>query len=214
MRRLGLLSVVTPLIWLVMGLWAAPHEAGAATVTVSGTVTYQGSYSGDTLYVAVLDTTQGQDVVFLALKAYSAGSPPLSQPYSLSYDNASAPPEVIVAALLDVDGGGVDTVSGGDIVGWYPGAPTPTGVSSSTSHAGLNFALPRAEVSGTLTLAPGQSWANVVVATDCSGGTFTRPSVQFTSSGAYFMRGIYAGTWCVFAYGFTQIGRASCRERV
>jgi hypothetical protein len=197
MRRFGLLSAAMVLVGVTVA-----SVAHASTVTITGTVSYNGAYSGDTLYVAALDTTQGQDVVFLDLKAYPVGSPPLSQPYSISFDNASAPPEVIVAALLDVDGGGVDSVSGGDILGWYDGHQEPLGVSSSTSHTGVNFALPQAEIEGTLTLAPGQSWANIVVATDCAGGTFTRPSLQLTSSGAYFIRGIYAGSWCVFAFGF------------
>jgi hypothetical protein len=93
--------------------------------------------SGDTLYVAVLDTTQADSVQFQDLKAYAVGSPPIGQSYSLSFDNATAPSEVIVAALLDVDGGGVDTLSTNDILGWYASTGTPTGVSSATSHTGM-----------------------------------------------------------------------------
>jgi hypothetical protein len=190
---------------LVVALAAAAASApgaNASIVTFTGSISYNGAYSGDTLYVAVIDTTQAQDVVFLDLKAYAVGSPPLNQPYSLSFDNATAPAEVIVAALLDVDGGGVDTVGQGDILGWYASAAVPTGVSSATSQSGLDFSLPEAEIEGTVTLAPGQAYAYIIVAQDCGGGGFSRPSVEVTVSGSYAIRGLYAGTWCVFAYGF------------
>ncbi|HYV51124.1 MAG TPA: hypothetical protein VE910_04415, partial [Dongiaceae bacterium] len=140
---------------------------------------------------------------FLGLQSYAPGSPPFDQPYSISFDNATAPSEVIVAALLDVDGGGVDTVGQGDIIGWYNSNPVPTRVSTSSDHNGLHFDLPQAEVHGTVTFAPGQTSATVVVATSCNQeGAWGRPGIELTASGVYSIKGIYAGTWCALAFGF------------
>jgi hypothetical protein len=200
-------SLICALAALAIGFASSPAAVQAATVTFSGTVSYQGAYSGDTLYVAVLDTTQGQDVSFVSVHAYPVGSPPLSQPYSLDFDNSTTPATLLVAALLDVDGGGVDTVSGADVVGWYAGTATPTGVSSSSSHSGLDFALPRAEIQGTLTMAAGQSnaYLNVTVDPLCGFEGFNRPQLELNASGAYTMVGIYPGTYCATAYGFFSV---------
>jgi hypothetical protein len=177
--------------------------AEADVVTLSGTITYQGAYSGDTLWVAVIDTAQGEDVTFLAIQPFQVGSFPLNQPYSIDFDNASASAEVVVAALLDVDGGGVDNPSGADIVGWYAGAADPVLVSSALSQSGLDFALPRAEIQGTVTLAPGQdsAWIDITQDPQCVHAGFTRPPLEMKASGSYIMAGIYPGAWCVFAEG-------------
>jgi hypothetical protein len=201
MRNVALFSIAMFLVWVPVGLVAT--VANAAVITLSGTVHYQGAYSGDTLYVVVIDTTQAQDVTFLSLKAYAVGSPFLGQAYAIDFDNAAAPPEVIVAALLDVDGGGVQNVSGNDIVGWYAGAAAPTGISSADSQGGLDFDLPRAEIQGTITLAPGQTdaWIDVTQNPQCQHTGFNRPRTEITASGPYAIRGFYAGEWCISAEG-------------
>jgi hypothetical protein len=181
--------------------------AGAVTITFSGTVSYQGSYSGDSLFVAVLDTTGVEDVDILALESFPVGPPPFNQPYSLDFDNTGVGAMLIVASFLDVDGGGVDSLSGADVLGWYSGGPSPAGVSSSTSQAGLDFDLPRAEIHGTVTFAAGQTQANVEVSDDpaCVTDGF-RPTVELSGSGPYSIIGVYAGTYCVAAEGFGSSG--------
>ena len=179
--------------------------ANAEVVTFTGTVSYNGTHTGDTLFVAVIDTTQeGEDVTFLDLEAYFVnGASPINQPYSLTFDNATAPATAIVAALLDPDGGGVDTVGGADIIGWYASEPEPTGVTTATSHSGLDFDLPEAEIHGAVVFAPGQEYANILAASSCTESSgFGRPSFEVTSSGAYEIIGLYAGTYCVFGFGF------------
>ena len=204
MRHLGLRSMVllSAIFATVLG-WSG---ADASTVTFTGTVHYDGPYSG-TLYVAVIDTTQADSAQFLDLQSYGAQGPPFDQAYSLSFDNATAPAQVIVAALLDVDGGGVDSVGQGDIVGWYDSNPLPALVSSDSDHNGLHFDLPQAEIHGTVTFAPGQIDAAIIMATSCSEsqGAFGRPAVRLNESGTYSMKGIYAGTWCAAAFGSTSI---------
>jgi len=201
MRHLGLLGTFL-LVTVAIGV-ATP--ALAEVVTMSGTIHYDGPYSG-TLYVAAIDTTQADSAQFLGLQSYSPGSPPFDQPYSVSFDNATAPTDVIIAALLDVDGGGVDTVGQGDIIGWYNSEPIPTKVSTSSSHNGLHFDLPQAEVHGTVTFAPSQTGAIVVLATSCSDeGAWGRPGIQLSESGTYSLKGIYAGTWCGLAIGTLSV---------
>jgi len=186
MRHLGLLGTFL-LVTVAIGV-ATP--ALAEVVTMSGTFHYDGPYSG-TLYVAAIDTTQADSAQFLGLQSYSPGSPPFDQPYSVSFDNATAPTDVIIAALLDVDGGGVDTVGQGDIIGWYNSEPIPTKVSTSSSHNGLHFDLPQAEVHGTVTFAPSQTGAIVVMASSCSDeGAWGRPGIQLSESGTYSIKGI------------------------
>ena len=197
MRQLGFLGTVFLLIFAA----GIVTSAQAETVTLTGTIHYEGPYEG-TLYVAAVDTTEADTTQFLDLQPYTPGSPPFDQAYSLSFDNATAPSEILVVALLDVDGSGTDSVGQGDILGWYDGNPEPTPVSTASSHNGLHFDLPQAEIHGTVTFAPGQTRASVIAATSCSGeGAWGRPGVDFTESGTYSMKGIYAGTWCVLAYG-------------
>ena len=197
-------SIGTAIIYVLVavGMVWLPRTAGAAQVTFSGTVSYQGTYSGDSLYVAVLDTTGVEDVDILVIEAFSVGSPPFDQAFSLDFDNAGVGAMLIVASFLDVDGGGVDSLTGADVLGWYSGGSAPTGISSSTSQAGLDFDLPRAEIHGTITFAPGQIEANLTVSDDpvCATEGF-RPRVEITSPGAYSIIGIYAGTYCIKAEG-------------
>lgn len=181
--------------------WAAP-AANADIVTFTGTVSYSGPYSGDTLYVGLIDTSSVDTTDFVVIEAYAVGSPPFDQSYSLSFDNTNAPTDVIVAALLDVDGGGPDTLSGADILGWYPSTPEPVGVSTATSHGGLHFDLPEAEIHGNVLFAPGQLYAFVIAAQSCTEGGFGRPPIEMNASGDYVIKGVYAGTWCVFGFGF------------
>lgn len=185
---------------LVAGLAVA---AAALPVTFSGTVSYSGSYSGDSLYVAVLDTTGVEDVTLLDLQVFAVGAPPFSQPYVLNFDNDGLTNDLIVASFLDVDGGGVDSVSGNDVLGWYNGTIDPAPISPASSQVGLDFDLPLAEVHGTVTFAPGQAEANIWATSDvtCEGDTF-RPQVEVSSSGAYSIVGLYPGTYCVMGEGF------------
>jgi hypothetical protein len=178
----------------------------AATITFSGTVSYQGSYSGDTLYVAVLDTTGTEDVTILALEAFAVGSPPFDQFYSLDFDNTGVSPLLLVAGFLDVDGGGTDAISDADVFGWYAGTPQPTGVSSATTQSGIDFDLPRAEIHGTITFEAGQSQARLNVSpTDCTMEGF-RPTEWVNSGGPYSLIGLYPGTYCVSADGSPTSG--------
>jgi hypothetical protein len=189
------------LLLLVLARGLGLARVSATPVTFSGTITYQGSYSADTLYTAVLDTSGTPDVNVLDSQAIPVGFAPYNQPYSLTFDNATAGPSLFVAALLDVNGNGLS-----DVFGWYAGAASPVGVSPATSHSGLDFALPRAEIHGTLTLTPGLSFARVDVSGDlsCTMEGF-RPRPFFTTSGSYEIVGIYPGTYCVSAdgYGFS-----------
>jgi len=191
---------------ILAGLLLLPMAAPAAPVTLSGTVSYQGTHSGDTLYVAVLDTTGVEDVTVLDIHSYAVGAPPFDQAYSLSFDNAGVASTVFIASILDVGGGGLD-VTGDDVFGWYAGAQTPTGIPSSSSASGLDFALPRAEIHGTVTFVAGQTGARIDVSPDalCLTEGF-RPRTDLSSPGSYAVVGIYPGTYCVKAEGETDSG--------
>lgn len=187
-------------------LWGA--GATADTVTFTGTVSYAGSYSGDSLYVAVLDTAGVEDVTILAIHAYAVGSPPFSQPYSLDFESATASPLVTVAALLDVDGGGTASVSGADIFGWLGADMTPAYISSASSQNLLDVLLPVSEIHGNLTFAPGQTAARVNITTPITGclNEGFRPSDPFTTEGAYAIVGVYEGVYCINGQGTTPGG--------
>lgn len=193
------------LLTLCVLLTAAP--APAATITLSGTVSYDGSSVGDTLYVAVLDTTGVEDVTLLDVEAIAVGTPPFAQPYSLQFDNAGVAAELIIASFLDVDGGGVADIQAVDVFGWYDGQQLPQSVSSASSQAGLDFALPTAELRGEIAFGAGQSEARINLApgSDCLVEGF-RPGGEFTSPGAYTIVGIYAGTYCLSAEGSGSFG--------
>ena len=124
------LLVTVGMVWL-------PNTAGAAQVAFSGTVGYQGTYLGDSLYVAVLDTTGVEDVDILVIEAFSVGSPPFSQAFSLDFDNAGVGAMLIIASFLDVDGGGVDSLTGADVLGWYSGSSAPTGAGPGSRVPGV-----------------------------------------------------------------------------
>ena len=65
------LTMATFLVFVTFGLnWA---ESTAAPVTLSGTINYQGTYSADTLYVAVIDTVGVEDVTIVDLAAIAVG---------------------------------------------------------------------------------------------------------------------------------------------
>ncbi len=180
--------------------------ADAEVVSFSGTVTYTGSYAADTLYVAVMDTnTAGGEPNFLVAGAFPVSPPPFSQPFNLSFDNALLGGDLIVAAALDVDGGGLESISGGDVVGWYASTPDPTLISATTSQTGLDFSLPLAEIQGTVTFGPGQTDASVraMPNSDCTGGSFS-PQLEMSSEGAYILPGLYAGTYCIRGEGQNQ----------
>jgi len=191
----------------LVGVLHSPVPAGADIVTFSGTVSYQGTHSGDTLYVAVIDTVGPDDVTVLDLQAYEVGSPPFSQPYTLQFDNAAASPFLFVASFLDTDGGGVADVGGLDVFGWYDGNQSPAQVSSASSRSGLDFELPRAEIHGTITFAAGQAEARPDASPDPScllEGFRPRPVVN--SSGTYAIVGLYPGSYCVNADGSGDSG--------
>jgi hypothetical protein len=189
-------SVAAGVAWL-------SADVGAEVVTFSGTVTYEGAYTGDTLFVAVVDTTGVEDVTLLALEGYAVGSPPLNQPYSLDFENAGAGAFVFVASFLDVDGGGVEDISGADVFGWYAGTAIPAAISSATSESGLDFPLARAEVHGTVTFAPDQveAWVSMTDDPLCASEWF-RPRVYIAGPGPYSIIGVYPGTYCAYAEGY------------
>ena len=197
----------------IAGVLAAFPVGGAAdTITFSGMVSYQGAYSGDTLYVAVLDTSGVEDVTILDLQAHSVGAPPFDQPYSLEFDNSAAGPLLFVVSFLAVDGGGVGGDLGeADVFGWYNGGVSPAQISSASSQGGLDFQLPRAEIHGTLTLAPGQGEVRPDLSNDplCATEGF-RPPGQYSVSGPYAFIGIYPGTFCVYARGSSPMEVRTC----
>lgn len=196
--------------WALCITIAAAVLAGntcADPVTFSGTVTYAGSVSGDSLYVAVLDTVGVEDVTLVDLVAIPVGLSPFAQPYFLSFDNAGLSPELLVAAFLDVDGGGIEDVSGADVFGWYDGNMIPAGIPSAGSQSRLDFALPLAEIHGTVTFAPAQVEARVDVSHDATCMLEgLRPRHFMFSSGSYAIIGIYPGTYCVSADGHDAFG--------
>jgi hypothetical protein len=180
----------------------------AAPVTFSGTVTYSGSYSADSLYVAVIDTTDNMDL--LGYVALPAGSPPFSLPYVVSFDNAGATIPLWLVALLDVDSSGIDpdsldgTYTNPDILGWYGSQPDPIMIPADVSQSDLDFFLPTAEIHGTLIFGDGQTdtwvWARSPGGSETA--AFTYDATGATSA-PYELRGVYAGDWYV-------IGAADC----
>lgn len=182
--------------------FAPASRLTATPVTFSGTASYNGTYAADTLYAAVLDTA---GPTILALERIPAGSPPVSMPFALDFDNALAPHPVIVAAVLDVDGSGFDVsnldnvITDADVLGWYPGTAEPGMISPSTSHAGLDFVLPTGEIQGTVTFRTGQTYAEVEAYTIAN---FWSPrNVALGAPGPYSLRGIYAGNYYVVGWG-------------
>lgn len=206
MRARSGASLTTMMILSVLAAAGRPQTAPAAPITFSGTVSYQGSYAGDTLYVGVLDTTGTEDVTILDLEALPVGPPPFNQLYSLNFDNAGVSPTLLVASFLDVDGGGVDSLGEADVFGWYNGGTFPAGISSASSQSGLDFALPRAEIRGTIIFDSGQTQARLNVSPDvnCQMDGF-RPTEWTTSPGPYSII-VYAGTYCVSADGNPSSG--------
>jgi hypothetical protein len=177
--------------------------ATAEVVSFSGTVSYTGSYAADTLYVAIMDTnTVGDEPTFITAGAFPLGLPPFDQAFELSFDNALATGPLVVAAALDVDGGGLQSIAGGDIVGWYGSAPDPALVSPTASHADIDFWLPLAEIKGTVTFGPDQISASVNASPDanCQGASF-QPKLDMGSEGAYTILGLYPGTYCIRGEG-------------
>jgi hypothetical protein len=180
----------------------------AVPVTFSGTVTYNGSYSADSFYVAVIDTTDNMDL--LGYVALPAGSPPFSLPYVVEFDNAWATIPLWLVALLDADSSGIDPDSldnaytNSDILGWYGSQPDPIMIPPDVSQSGLDFFLPTAEIHGTLTFGTEQTdtwvWAR-------SEGGFETASFTYDAAGhtsaPYELRGVYAGDWYV-------MGAADC----
>lgn len=177
--------------------------ANGAPITLSGTVEYYGPYNGDSLYVAVIDTA-GPDKGLYSVLAFDVGNSPLAQPYAFNLDSASAPPRIWIAALLDVDGGGVDSVGALDVVGWYGSFPVPVELSTDSPQSGLDFTLPTAEIHGEVTFVAGQSGAEIQATPhdDCGLQRLSRPSVELSGSGPYSLIGLYAGTYCVRADGW------------
>lgn len=194
-------------VLLAFALFAAalalfPHSGACEVVTFSGTVSQPGSAAGDSLYVAVLDTSGSDDVTLVALRSHAVPAPPFDQAYSLSFDNAGTPPTLLVVALLDVDGDGINSVSGEDLFGWYDGQSAPAAVSTSSSQSGLDFDLPQAAISGTVTMLPGQVQARIHFTPDVAcGNEGFRPNLDLFSGGPYTLNGIYPGTYCIRAYG-------------
>ena len=177
--------------------------ADAEIISFSGTVTYNGSYAADTLYVAVIDTNSvGDEPTFLATEALAVGAPPYNRFFDVSFDNTLATGSLVVAAALDVDGGGLQAIGAGDVVGWYASTPDPMLISPAASLSGIDFSLPLAELHGTLTFGPDQTNAflNAVTSANCQGGSF-QPQTEVASSGPYAIIGLYPGTYCIHGGG-------------
>ncbi len=172
----------------------------AAPITFSGTVSYTGSYSVDSLYVVAVDINVSLVFGYVALPA---GPPPLSLPYAIDFDNAGAIHPLMLAAILDIDGSGFDPSSlagmipSANIVGWYASQANPTMVDVGSSQAGLDFFLPTAEIRGTFTFHDGQTWVDLYAQPM---GGFGRLA-HYDVAGPYELRGLYPGTWVAGAFG-------------
>lgn len=197
MRLLGLLAA-----GVILAVAASATPLVAAPVTFSGTVSYTGPYTADTLYAAVVDTA---GLTAFGLFAVPAGSPPFSRPYSVDFDNSLATGPLLVAALLDVDGTGFDpdsledVATNADLLGWYAGQAAPTLVDPSTSRSGLDFDLPTSEIRGEVVFDIGQTWADIsafALPDEWSPTTYAA-----TTSGPYALVGLYAGDFVVAAWG-------------
>jgi hypothetical protein len=183
-----------------------PAVVGGAPLTLSGTISYNGPYNGDSLFVAVIDTATGGDLGFVAVLGFDIGNSPVSQPYAFNLDSSAAPPTVWIAALLDVDGGGLDKKAGpADVLGWYGSAPIPTDVSTAGSQSGLDVTLPTGEIHGTVSFVPGQTGAEIFVSPQPFCMTqvkLTHPPVEVGAPGPYAVIGVYAGSYCLTALGY------------
>ena len=193
-------------------LTASP--AAAATVGFSGTVTYMGSYTADSLYVAVVDTAGPRTIGYQALPA---GTPPLSIPFSIHFDNAGRIAPVLLAAFLDVDHSGFAAdsldraVTNGDVLGWYDGNPDPAFLDVGVSRIALDFALPTAEIHGNIVFATGQTSADIEAFSIPN--DWSRPALKIHSPGPYAIIGLYAGSWGVHGagpYGDLCYGDPAC----
>ncbi len=178
---------------------AVPSTGIAAPVTFSGTVTYDGAYTADTLYAMVVDPTG--DSRALGFAAVPAGSPPLSLPYSIDFDNAGLVAPVVVGAVLDVDGSGFDSDSldtvqtNGDLLGWYDGQQDPLLVDAATSRSGLDYAIATGEIRGNVTFASGQTWAEIEA---LSLPNLWSPQIfAMAAEGTYALVGLYPGEWII-----------------
>lgn len=179
-------------------------SAGATPVNFSGSVSNDGLYGADSLYVVILEV--GVDVAILIdFVAVASGTPPNAVDFSIGFDNTGAPDSVLVGAILDVDGSGFDadsldnSLTGTDVLGWYDGHLDPVFVSTSASQTGLDFALPTAEVRGTVIFAQGQTWADLEA---CSIPNSWCPyTLKMQAAGSYSFPGLYAGGWKVRGYG-------------
>jgi len=189
-------------------------SAIAAPVSFSGTVTYAGSYTADSLYVAVVDTAGPATIAFQVLPA---GTPPLSIPFSIHFDNAGRTGPVLLAAVLDVDHTGFDpdsldgAITKADVLGWYAGNPDPAFLDASVSRTGLNFPLPTAEIHGDLVFAIGQTWADVEAFSIPN--DWSPPTQKVSAPGPYAIIGLYAGNWGVYGagpYGSLCYGDPAC----
>jgi len=185
---------------VTIGLGGSPSGSAADVITYSGTVSYQGSHTGDTLYVAILDTTGVEDVTLLAVGAFAVGAPPFDQSFSLDFDNTGVGAFLLLASFLDVNGTGIGDVDGADVFGYYDGNAIPASIPSGSSQTGLDFALPLAEIHGTVTLAPGQGEVRIDATTNpaCQMEGF-RPQSRASSTGPYEIIGLYPGTYCVYS---------------
>jgi len=172
------------------------RTACPAPVTFSGTITYEGTHTGDSLYVVVIDSTGSTTFGFVALAAE------FPVPYSVDFDNSAATDAVLLVAALDTDNSGVDpdsldTIGNHDVVGWFDGHIDPVPVDTDSSWTGLDFGLPTGEIHGNVTFWPGQSWAAVQpfsIPNSWSPVTF-----YMESAGSYELFGLYAGDWKVRA---------------
>ena len=195
-------------------LLASAVCAHAAPVTLSGTITYTGPYSGALLHVAAIDTAGPTAYGSVAV---AVGSPPFAAPFVLPLDNSGIPRPFVLAAVLDVDGSGFhpdsleNAITYDDVLGWYAGGEAPTFVDAATSHSGLDFELPTAEIRGTITFYSGQPWAEIEPYTVVD--LWSPRSVTVFAAGPYAIRGLYAGNHIVVGWappGEICYGDATC----
>ncbi len=189
-RRLLTAGAVCQLVLL------AAFAGAAATITLSGNVSYDGVYeTASTLYVFIYDS---DDDVAVGTDSVAVGTPPFAVAYSFDFDNSLITGPAILGAVLDVDDSGYDPVNlstSPDIVGWYAGAADPTFIDTGFSQTGLDFPLPTGEIRGNVIFAPGQTWATIMA---CSVPNMWCPQeFDLISSGSYAIVGLYAGDFIV-----------------